>query len=109
MREAQVSSEVLALHRRAIAGSGDLQRLRIADGHALDHVRDQRARRAPHHAGLALVVARLHADLVAVDGGFHLSVNGSFSSPSLPLAVTMPPGDGNLHAGGILDRIFSDA
>src|SRR5581483_3852702 len=52
----------LALEGRAEPHAVDLERMRVALGHALDEVRDLRARHAPHRARELGLLARFHLD-----------------------------------------------
>src|SRR3972149_7857866 len=54
--------EVVALHRGAVADAHDRQALLVALGHALDHVRDQRAGEPVQAAMASLVAGTLHTE-----------------------------------------------
>src|SRR5215831_20560340 len=63
---------ILALERRAEAHAMDLQRVRVALGHALDEIGDLRARHAPERAPHLRLLARL--DLYAGGARLHLDL-----------------------------------
>src|SRR5262245_16214664 len=69
MAEAQLQHELLALHRRAIAGADDLQRLAEAGRDAGHHVRDLRAHGAERRVPRDLLGAHLHFVPLDHDGG----------------------------------------
>src|SRR5438105_13343235 len=60
MRVAERELQLLAGERRAITGAADLEIADVSGGHALDHVREQRAAQAVDRKGLLAVVLPLH-------------------------------------------------
>src|SRR4051812_23632888 len=63
VRVADLKLDVAALERGAVADALDLEALRVALGHALDHVEDQRTREAVERAVLAAVRRPGHEQL----------------------------------------------
>ncbi len=109
MREPGRDLEVAPLHLGAVAHTDDLQALLEALGHALDHVRDERAAEPVQATVEALVVRALHADLLAVDDDLDPRVQ--------PLRELAPRalhgddtvvGDRDVDAGGDRDGLLAD-
>src|SRR5665213_573978 len=106
---AELQDQVLPLHLGAIADTVDFEIDGIADRHAVHHVVDQRARRAPLHARLLGVVARANRDTAIGDHGLHLAAQRHVQRAELALGGQPLSGDGDLNAWRNDHRIFSDA
>src|SRR5262249_40131375 len=73
---AELQHEIFALHRGAIADAVDLQIDGVSGVDAADHVVDERARRAPGHAGALGLVLWRDDDLAVLHDRIDLAVEG---------------------------------
>src|SRR5579864_6770147 len=76
MREPELQRQLLALHLRAVADAHDFEVARVALGHAVDHVGDQRAGESVQLARALLVVGPRDRHGLAVDGDRDRRGNG---------------------------------
>ena len=101
--------EVGAAEARAVADALDLQALLEALRHALDHVRDERARQ-PVQRAILTAVGRPRDDERLVLLRTVIRVGSCWlSSPSGPLTWMRSGRDGDVDAGGQLDWLSSDS
>ena len=110
VRVAERQLEVLALELGAVADALDLEALLEAGGHALDHVRDERARQAVQGTVLAAVGRARDDEVLALLRGPWMSRwMRSESSPFGPLTVTRSGSIATLTPGGDGDGLAADA
>src|SRR5215472_14927900 len=100
---------ILALERRAEAHAMDLQRVRVALGHALDEIGDLRARHAPERARHLRLLARLHLDARGARLHLDLLRAGEGQLALRPLHLHRLSLDGRGDAGGDDHRASTNA
>src|SRR3954454_11774390 len=108
MRVAHRQLEVLALECCAVADALDLEALLEAVGHALDHVRHERAGEAVQRAMVAAVRRTRDRDLAVILLDLHVARDALLKLTLRALHAHELRLDRELHARGDRDRLFAN-